>query len=89
MSATQRALPDFTGQMRPRAPRPPGSFNPTGFDPPGWKRLIRVPLSTNERISLIATIFSSRDEVEMARDLCGEDAQASVDVIYEARFRNL
>ena len=42
-------------------------------------------LATNERISLITTIFSRRDEVDMARHLCGEDAQASVDVIYEAR----
>jgi len=88
LSTIQRALPGITDQTCPGTPRLPDSSNPADFNPPGWKHLISAPLATNERISLITTIFSSRDEVEMARYLCREDAQASVDVIYEVRSHN-
>ena len=50
----------------------------------GWKRLISSPLTTQGRISLVADILSNRGEVEVARHLCGDDAQAFVDAVYEA-----
>ena len=60
---------------------------PSSF--PLWKRLINPGLSTNERIPLILSIFSDRDEVEVFENLSGSDAQAFVDVISEARIRIL
>jgi len=56
----------------------------TSSDPPLWKRLISPSLSTNERLQLIGSIFSERDEVEVFEYLSGDDAQAFVDVIDEA-----
>ena len=41
-------------------------------------------LSANERINLIVSIFSDRDEFEVVKYLSGGDAQALVDVIDEA-----
>ena len=48
---------------------------------PAWKRLIDHPLTPDVRISLIADIFSDRDETETVRRLRGDDAQSFVDVI--------
>ena len=48
-----------------------------------WKRLIDCPLGTNERISLITDIFSDRNEIEVAKCLRGDDAQAFIDVVNE------
>ncbi|KAF9643876.1 kinase-like protein [Thelephora ganbajun] len=56
-------------------------------DPPAWKRLISHPSSTNERISLLTSIFSERNEVKMIRHLSGDDARALVDVIDETLDR--
>ena len=53
-------------------------------NPPAWKRLISPSLSANERIDLITSIFSDRDEVEVFEYLSGSDAQAFVDVMDEA-----
>jgi len=50
---------------------------------PAWKRLIDRSLTTDERISLIKSIFSNHDENEMVKRLCGDDAQTFVDVIDE------
>ena len=50
---------------------------------PAWKRLIDRPLAKDERISLIADIFSDRDETEVVKCLRGGDAQSFVDVIDE------
>ena len=72
------ADPACPGSLRPSDP----SFN-TNIDPPSLDRLIRSPFATHERIFLIRTIFSNRDEVEVVRRLCGEDAQTFVDVVYE------
>jgi hypothetical protein len=52
-------------------------------DPPAWERLISHTLSTHERISLIVSIFSDRNEIEMVGHLSGDDAQAFIDVIDE------
>ena len=49
-------------------------------DPP-WKRLIGRTLATEERISLITTIFLDNDQVEMVEHLTGNDAQAFIDVV--------
>ncbi|KAF9644747.1 kinase-like protein, partial [Thelephora ganbajun] len=54
------------------------------LDLPAWERLINHTLSTDERISLITSLFSDRDEVEMVGYLSGDDAQAFIDVIDEA-----
>ena len=53
-----------------------------------WKRLINRPLSADERISLITTIFSDRNETEAVSHLCGDDAQSFVDVIDEVFHRS-
>ena len=79
----QQALPGVTDPAYPGPPRPLGPSVHAGFDLPGWKRLTRGPLATHERISLITTIFSNRDEIEMIKRLCGEDAQIFIDTIYE------
>ena len=39
-----------------------------------------------ERVSLIVKIFSDRDQVEMVKNLCGDDAQTFVDMMDEASF---
>jgi hypothetical protein len=57
--------------------------------PPTWKRLISRPLATRERTSLITVIFSDSSEAEAVRLLCGDDAQAFVDVIDEVSPRIL
>jgi len=50
---------------------------------PAWKHLIDCPLGTNERIPLIADIFSNCDETEVVKCLSGDDAQSFVDVVDE------
>ncbi|KAF9645415.1 kinase-like protein [Thelephora ganbajun] len=52
-------------------------------DIPTWKRLITQALPTDERISLITTIFSDDDQVKMVENLIGNDAQTFVDAIDE------
>ena len=89
LSTTQRVLPDIADPTCPAPDTPLNSSIHPDLDSPGWKRLLCGPPTTHERISLITTIFSDRDDVEMARRLCGEDSQASVDVIYEARSHNI
>ena len=56
---------------------------------PAWKRLIDRPLPKDERISLIADIFSDRDETEAVKCLRGGDAQSFVDVIDEVLSHSL
>ena len=53
---------------------------------PPWKRLTSHPLAADERISLITTIFSDRNQIEMVRQLSGDDAQTFIDVIDEVTF---
>ena len=50
---------------------------------PAWKRLVTGPLTAHERTSLITTIFSDRDEIEVVSQLCGDDARSFIDVIDE------
>ena len=50
---------------------------------PVWKRLIDHLLSTNERISLITTIFLDHNQIETVEQLYGENAQTFVDTIDE------
>ena len=45
--------------------------------------MINRPLAKDERISLIADIFSDRDETEAVKCLSGDDAQSFVDAIDE------
>ena len=89
LSASQQALLDVIDSECPGPPYPPGPSVHTGFDTLDWKRLIRGPLAAPERISLITTIFSNRDEVKMVRRLYGDDAQTFVNVIYDARLCTL
>ena len=58
-------------------------------NPPAWKRLISDTLSTDERIPLIKSIFSDRDEVVVFEYLSGDDAQAFFDVIGEVSIHIL
>ena len=46
------------------------------------------PLTTDERISLIADIFSDRDVIDTHKALSGSDAQSVVDVIDEVLFHS-
>jgi len=46
-----------------------------------WKRLIDHSLGTNERIPLIAELFSDRDETEAIKCLSRDDAETFVDVV--------
>ena len=85
LSAGQQAPPDVTDPACPRPPRPPDSSTHAELNIPCWKRLIHSPLTSRERISLITTVFSNRDEVEAIRRLSREDAQTFVDAIYGVR----
>ena len=64
-------------------PKPQTSVNKREPLIPAWKRLISGPLPTEERISLIAAIFSDSIEVDTVNHLRGDDAQTLVDVIDE------
>jgi len=55
------------------------------LDAPAWRRLIDHAFSPHELIPLVETMFTSRDEVWMIRDLRGDDAQAFADVMQEVR----
>jgi len=50
---------------------------------PTWKRLISRTHALHERISLITTIFSDLDQVEMVEQLSGDYAQSFIDTIDE------
>ena len=52
-------------------------------EPPAWKTLISSPLTANERIALITTIFSDTTQAEMVERLSGDDAQIFTDMVYE------
>ena len=52
-------------------------------DIPAWKCLIDRSLTPDERISLIADIFSDHDETKAAKCLHGDDAQSFVNIIDE------
>ena len=62
-------------------------YLPIYSEHPFWKRLITDTLTTDERISLITTIFLDKDQIEMVRGLSGVDAQTFVDTTYEASSR--
>jgi len=55
---------------------------------PAWKRLIDRFPTKDERVPLIETIFSDRDEVEVVKCLRGDDAQSFVDVMDEVLLRS-
>ena len=52
-------------------------------DLPVWKRLADSRLSLDERLALISSIFSDRDETGAVVQLSRDDAQAFVDVTYQ------
>jgi hypothetical protein len=56
---------------------------------PAWKRLISHAIDTHERISLISAIFSDYDQVQMVKNLFGDDAQNFINVIDEVSTRTL
>jgi hypothetical protein len=84
-STNQQALPSVADPVCPETSHPPNLSIHICFDSPSRKHLILSPFATDERISLITTTFSNRDGFEAVRRLCGDGAQADVDVIYEAR----
>ena len=57
--------------------------------PPLWKQLVNSTLAAHNRIPLIVTIFSDRDEVEIVGHLRGDDAQTFIDVIDEVSIHTL
>jgi len=50
---------------------------------PAWGRLINSSFITDERISLITSIFSDPAEIEVVCHLSGDDAQNFIDAINE------
>ena len=52
-------------------------------DIPVWKYLTDSRLTTDERVSLIADLFSGRDNIDALKALSGSDAQSVIDVIDE------
>ena len=50
---------------------------------PAWKWLINRTLTMPDRISLITTIFSDRNQVDVVRNLSRDDAQSFIDVVDE------
>ena len=48
-----------------------------------WKHLTDSRLTTDERISLVADLFSNRDEINTHKTLSRSDAQSVIDVIDE------
>lgn len=58
-------------------------------DPPAWKRLISDPLSADERASLITSIFSDPDLIEVVGNLLRDDAQTFVDVVDEVNTHKI
>lgn len=53
-----------------------------------WKRLVDRP-AARERISLITSIFSDKDESDVIDGLRGDDAQAFIDAVDEVHPRTL
>ena len=45
--------------------------------------MVELPLASDEQISLIADMFSDRDEIEVIEHLDGDDAQPFVDAMNE------
>jgi hypothetical protein len=78
----------FTNIIR-NADYPPSSdaFLFLDLGAPGCERLIRRAFASDELFSLLEAIFSSKDEVDKIRCLRGEEAQAFVNVMYEALGR--
>ena len=52
-------------------------------DIPAWKHLTDSPLTTDQRISLVADLFSNRDEIDTHKALNRSDAQSVIDVLNE------
>ena len=50
---------------------------------PVWRELIDPPPTVDERIPIIAAIFSDPNETNAVERLCGDDAQSFVNAIYE------
>ena len=84
----------FTSEAHELGPQGPRARNPriTGPEPqtlvdrrdapvPAWRRLIKQPLPTDGRVSLIATIFSDPNEADAVNLLRGGDAQTFVNAI--------
>lgn len=53
-------------------------------NPPAWKKLITCSSTVGEHITLVESIFSDHDEVEVFDYLHKDDAQALINIIYEA-----
>jgi len=51
------------------------------LDSLAWKRLLSKTLTTRERVSLVITIFSDHNRVEIPRHLSRDDAQTFIDII--------
>ena len=64
----------------------PGSSIPVDFGAPACRRLISRAFFPHQVISLIASIFTSPDEVEAIGYLCGDNAQTFIDVVHEVRL---
>ena len=55
----------------------------TGSPPPSMVELINPTITKDARISMITTIFSDPNSVEMVERLCESISQAFVDIVYE------
>ena len=55
-------------------------------DPPAWQRLISHTISMPERITLITSVFSDRDEIDGVGHLSGDNAQTFIDAVNEVSY---
>ena len=80
--------PSVSHPFRLPSIREPDRFLIYSMNSPAWKRLIDIvhPRSTEECISLLTSTVTNPDEVEIVERLCGNDAQALIDVINEVIF---
>ena len=75
-------------QTRPQLNQP---FRPTTdrSNSPAWRQLITNTLTMDERVPLVTTILSDRDQVETVRGLSGDDAQKFIDIADKVHLRVL
>jgi hypothetical protein len=66
----------------------PGLSISVDFGAPACRRLISRAFFPDQVISLIAAIFTSRDEVEAIGHLRGDNAQTFIDVVHEVRLHS-
>lgn len=77
MSVVSGTLEDLTPALQPTQAE--SNHSP-------YERLVGGPHSVRDRTSLIATILSDQNEVDVIRGLCKDDVQTFVDAVCEVHL---